>query len=68
MDCVFCEIVGGTRTQTSVVMETEHVIAFDDIRPQSSTHVLVCPKQHVRDAGHLNASHVPIGACLWTRM
>lgn len=52
-DCLFCRIVEGT-IPAKLVYQDEQVVAFDDIRPQAPTHVLVIPKRHVtavRDCG-----------------
>ncbi len=51
-DCLFCAIVAGEIPAT-VVHETDTTLAFRDINPHAPTHVLVVPKNHVRDAGEL---------------
>lgn len=43
--CVFCEIVAGS-AESSTVYEDEWVLAFMDIRPVATGHVLVIPKEH----------------------
>lgn len=48
-DCLFCGIVAGDVPAT-VVRRTERVVAFRDINPQASTHVLVVPTEHHEDA------------------
>ena len=45
-DCIFCKIAAGD-FGTEFVVETENVVAFDDITPQAPTHVQVIPKRHV---------------------
>ncbi|MFD4367267.1 HIT family protein [Rhodococcus sp. NPDC058521] len=45
MSCIFCEIVAG-RAEASVVHEDDDVMAFMDIRPWTSGHLLVVPKRH----------------------
>ncbi|NNF68639.1 MAG: HIT family protein [Acidimicrobiia bacterium] len=47
-DCVFCDIVAG-RAPASVVLDDDRVIVIMDIRPVTSGHMLVIPKDHVRD-------------------
>jgi histidine triad (HIT) family protein len=37
-------------------METERVLAFNDINPQSPTHVLVIPKSHYENVAELSKS------------
>jgi diadenosine tetraphosphate (Ap4A) HIT family hydrolase len=43
--CVFCAIVTG-RSDASRVHEDEHVVAFMDIRPVTTGHLLVVPRAH----------------------
>ncbi len=45
-DCIFCKMVSG-EIQPDKVLETEDVLAFRDLNPQASTHVLVIPKRHI---------------------
>jgi histidine triad (HIT) family protein len=44
--CVFCDIVAG-RGPASVVHYDETVLAFLDIRPLTTGHLLVIPREHV---------------------
>jgi histidine triad (HIT) family protein len=44
-DCVFCEMVSGSR-KAHMVYEDEHVLAFLDIHPTSRGHTLVIPRAH----------------------
>lgn len=46
-DCLFCRILSG-EIPAKKVYEDDHVYAFDDVRPQAPTHVLVIPKKHIR--------------------
>ena len=45
-DCLFCKILAGDVPAT-IVAESDHAIAFEDINPQAPTHVLVIPRQHI---------------------
>ncbi|CAM3097277.1 histidine triad nucleotide-binding protein [Saccharomonospora xinjiangensis] len=54
-DCLFCRIVEGSVPST-VVHETDSVLAFRDIDPQADTHVLVIPKEHFPDAAAMAAA------------
>lgn len=45
-DCIFCKIIRGEIPST-IVYESERVLAFDDISPAAPVHVIVVPKQHV---------------------
>ena len=44
-DCIFCRIVAGD-LPAAKVYEDEHTLAFMDINPIASGHVLVIPKAH----------------------
>jgi histidine triad (HIT) family protein len=45
-DCLFCKLVAG-QIPAAIVYEDERLIAFKDINPQASTHVLVIPRRHI---------------------
>ena len=45
-DCLFCKII-NREIPASIVYEDDRVLAFNDINPQASTHVLVVPKRHI---------------------
>jgi histidine triad (HIT) family protein len=44
--CLFCNIVAG-KTPAEIVHDSEHVLAFKDIRPAAPVHALVIPKVHI---------------------
>ncbi len=56
MSCLFCKIV-NREIPASIVYEDERVLAFNDINPQASTHVLVIPKQHVATLNDVEPDH-----------
>ncbi len=45
-NCLFCRIIRG-EVPSQKVYEDERIFAFEDIHPQSPTHVLVVPKKHI---------------------
>lgn len=53
MDCIFCKIVEGVIPAT-IVAESEHAIAFNDIAPQQPVHILVVPKEHHQNVAELS--------------
>jgi len=55
-DCLFCKIVAGDIPSTSV-LDRGNVFAFRDVSPQAPTHILVVPKDHVRDVSALGPEH-----------
>jgi histidine triad (HIT) family protein len=45
-DCLFCSIVDGERP-AQVVLETEQLVGFLDVRPVFKGHTLLVPRRHV---------------------
>lgn len=52
MDCIFCKIVAGEIPAT-IVAQSEHAIAFNDIAPKQPIHILVVPKEHHKNVAEL---------------
>jgi len=46
MNCLFCRVI-ERKVPSKIVYEDEHVLAFEDINPQSPVHTLVIPKKHI---------------------
>jgi histidine triad (HIT) family protein len=44
--CLFCDVIAG-KIPSKKVYEDEKVLAFEDLRPQAPTHVLIIPKKHI---------------------
>ena len=53
-DCLFCRIVAGELPATRVD-EDERTITFMDINPATRGHVLVVPREHVKDLLEIDA-------------
>jgi histidine triad (HIT) family protein len=51
---LFCKIL-ARQIPAKIVHEDAEVFAFEDINPQSPTHVLVCPKKHFASLDHASA-------------
>lgn len=47
-DCLFCKIISGS-IPSKKVYEDAKAYAFEDVRPQAPTHVLIVPKKHIVD-------------------
>jgi histidine triad (HIT) family protein len=58
-DCIFCKIASG-EIKTEVVLERDGIVAFRDANPMAPTHILLIPKEHVRDVTELQARHGPL--------
>ncbi|MGL6029721.1 MAG: histidine triad nucleotide-binding protein [Legionella sp.] len=46
MDCLFC-MISEKKIPATVIFENDELIAFNDIKPQAPTHILVIPKKHI---------------------
>jgi histidine triad (HIT) family protein len=51
-DCLFCKIA-AREIDADIVAESDGVLAFRDISPQASTHVLVIPTRHIASVAEL---------------
>lgn len=51
-DCLFCKII-KKEIPAEIVCENEEVIAFKDIKPKASLHILILPKKHIESVNHL---------------
>ncbi len=63
-DCLFCSIAAGD-IPADVVIETDDVIAFNDINPAAPTHVLLIPKRHIGSVAELEAGDSDLLAALF---
>ena len=55
-DCLFCKLVAGD-VPADVVHDGERLLAFRDISPQASVHVLIVPKEHVTSLADAEDGH-----------
>ena len=55
-DCLFCKIIAG-EIPSKKVYEDALVFAFEDIAPQAPVHILVVPKEHMRDVRGFEDRH-----------
>lgn len=58
-DCIFCEIV-HKRMQSDIVYEDPEVVAFNDINPQASVHILVVPRLHIESVQEVKTDQVEL--------
>jgi len=59
VSCIFCQIVAG-ESAASMVLRSDGVCAFLDVRPLFKGHVLVLPTAHVETLGALSIEQVPV--------
>ncbi len=58
-ECLFCQVIAG-KVPSKKVYEDDKVLAFEDIRPQAPTHVLIVPKRHIRGLAEAEAADAEI--------
>lgn len=58
-DCLFCKILNG-EVPADIVYESDTALAFRDINPQASTHVLVIPRQHISTINDIEPENEPL--------
>jgi histidine triad (HIT) family protein len=61
MDCIFCQIASG-KIPSDIIYQDEELIAFRDIKPQASVHILVIPKRHIPSLDQLTENELPVVA------
>jgi histidine triad (HIT) family protein len=61
MSCIFCKIA-NKEIPTNFVYETENVVAFKDLNPQTPVHILVVPKIHIESMNEINTENSTIVA------
>lgn len=65
MDCIFCKIISG-EIPSKKLYEDDKVIAFYDIEPQTPTHFLVIPKEHIKSADEVTAENEAVIGHIFT--
>ncbi|MFC2060253.1 histidine triad nucleotide-binding protein [Chloroflexota bacterium] len=58
-DCIFCQIVAGN-IPGEILHQDENTIAFRDIHPIASTHLLIVPKRHIPSLAHISEQDLPL--------
>ena len=59
MECIFSDIVAGKIPGDSVYQDGE-VMAFRDINPKASTHLLIIPKDHIPSLAQVTSEQLPL--------
>ena len=55
-DCIFCGIAKGT-LDAEKIYEDEQILAFKDLYPKATVHILVIPKMHITSLADLEPTH-----------
>lgn len=45
-NCIFCSIIEG-KIPSKKIFEDEHILAFNDIKPEAPVHIIIIPKKHI---------------------
>jgi histidine triad (HIT) family protein len=54
-ECLFCSIIAGT-TPAAIILETDDVVGFLDVRPVFKGHTLLVPREHIVTLSNLPES------------
>ena len=65
MSCVFCNIV-KKEIPSSIVFESDNILAFHDISPQAPIHIVVITKEHYSSSKELSAKKPHLVTTLFT--
>jgi len=58
-DCIFCRIV-KKQMPAEFLYEDEQIIAFKDIHPKASVHLLVVTKKHIKNLAEFSIEDAPL--------
>jgi histidine triad (HIT) family protein len=58
-ECIFCKIVAG-QIPAHKIYEDADCLAFKDIYPKASVHILVIPKAHIVSLQEVDEAHIPL--------
>ncbi|KAK3926250.1 Histidine triad nucleotide-binding protein 3 [Frankliniella fusca] len=58
--CVFCQICGDNPSGTELLLATDELVVFRDIKPAAKHHYLVVSREHIPDARAMTAAHKPL--------
>jgi histidine triad (HIT) family protein len=61
--CLFCRIV-NKEIPSDIVYEDDDTMAFKDISPQSPTHLLIIPKNHIKSTEEIDENNKVIAGKL----
>ena len=62
-DCLFCKII-NREIPSTVVYETDELIAIRDIDPQAPFHVIIFPKEHIPSPAFIDETNYELAGKL----
>lgn len=60
MTCIFCDIIKNKPAETTILYETDELIAIADRYPQAPVHQLIIPKKHITTLNDLTEADIPL--------
>ena len=58
-DCIFCKIISQA-IPSPLIYQDEKCVAFNDIHPKDSTHLLIIPREHIPTVADTNTEQEPL--------
>lgn len=55
MSCIFCKII-NKEADSEIIYEDSQLVAFKDIHPKASFHLLLAPKKHISSIAEIKDS------------
>jgi histidine triad (HIT) family protein len=62
-ECIFCRIAAG-EISAEIVHKSDDVVAFRDTNPQAPTHILLIPREHIRQLTDIDGAHAAVLASI----
>ena len=58
-DCIFCKIING-QIPADIVYQDDKILAFSDINPIAPVHILIIPKQHIKNVEQIDEKNADL--------
>lgn len=52
-ECIFCKIANKEIPTEEIAYEDDKILAFKDMNPKASLHLLIIPKKHIPSVDHI---------------
>ncbi len=56
MDCLFCKIINNT-IESNIIYQDNKILIFRDINPEAPVHLLIVPKEHIKNISEINKNN-----------
>ena len=66
-NCLFCKIISGD-IPSKKAYEDDRILAFYDINPQASVHILVIPKTHISSVDEITCDNSAVVAYIFEKI